>query len=177
MPNINVPLEITYSSGQNIAASSTLLAAGTLSATTVNLRIPLTATFPVTAWVTGIVYSDEKSGAPIFVGGGAGQIWNIISSTTYPQILRFDGSSTAGSVNISLSAIGQECALGKQTLTYILTLSSQALSGDSAGGNVVVDVTNTTDITLATSVTAINTPFNNRTCAAEHRRLRQMEAC
>lgn len=173
MPNITVPLEIA---GDALSSSTTILTPGTLSADNVILRIPLTSTFGVTATVTGVGFGDVKNGAPIYTAGVAGAPFVALNDVSYPQTIAFGGGSTSSSITVSLSAIGQPCAVGAQRLIYVVSLSSEALSGNETGYGVRVDVTNTTDTTLSTTVTATNTPFGGRTCEAEFRRLRQVEA-
>jgi len=173
MPNITVPLEIA---GDALSTSSTILTPGTLSADNVIVRVPLTATFGVSAVVTGISFGDVKSGAPIFTAGAAGQIFNAENDQSFPQQIRFGGGASSSPITVSLSAIGQPCALGAQRLLYVISLSSEALSGNGSGYGVRVDVTNTTDTTQSTTVTATNEAFGNRLCFAEHRRLVTLEA-
>lgn len=176
MANITVPLEIT---GDALNNNSKLLTNGTLSSDNVILRIPLTSLFGVTAYVTNVGFSDVKSGAPIFTGGGAGELWSATNDQAYPQTIKIDktGGTTSSGITISVSAFGNPCANGEQKLVYMVSLSSKALSGNGTGFGVVVDVSNTSDYSLTTTLSATNTPFAGRTCEAEFRRLRQMEAC
>ena len=172
MPNITVPLEIA---GDALSSSTQILSPGTLSADNVIVRIPLSTSYNLTAIVTGISFRDEKSGAPVFTGGAAGQVFTPINDVSFPQVIKITGGTTSSAITISLSALGQPCASGLQSLNYIISLSSEALSG--AGNGIRATVTNTTDTSLSTTVTATNTPFAGRTCEAEYRRLRYMEAC
>ena len=174
MATITVPLEIA---GDALSTSTTILTPGTLSADNVILRIPTTAAFGVTAVVTGISFLDIKTGAPVYTAGAAGASYIPVNDVSFPQTLRFNGSSTSSAITISVSALGQECASGAQTLVYVVSLSSQALSGNPNRNITVVDVANTTDTSLTTKVTATNTEFAGRICQAEWNRLRYLEAC
>lgn len=176
---VTVPLEIA---GDLLSASNRILTNATLSSDSVILRIPIggngTTLRGVTAVVTGVGFADIKNGAPIFTGGGAGQIWTAVNDVGFPQTLQANSGSTSSAITFSLSAYGYPCALGRQDLNYIVSLSGFCLSGNGGGATPVrVDVTNTTDTSLYSTVTATNVAFGPRVCEAEHRRLRQMEAC
>lgn len=176
MSSITVPLEIA---GDALNNNSKILTNGTLSSDNVILRIPLTSLFGVTAYVTNVGFTDVKSGAPIFTGGGAGEIWSATNDQTYPQTISLNktGGTSSSGITISVSAFGNPCAVDEQKLVYLVSLSSKALSGNGTGFGVVVDVDNTLDSSLTTRLSATNVSFANRTCEAEYRRLRQMEAC
>jgi hypothetical protein len=170
MANTTLTLELT---GDLLSSSPTTLVEGVLSSDNVTIRIPTSFTHPVTAVVTGVSFSENKSGAPIFLGGAVGTIFTARNDVSFPQTIRFNGASSS-LVNVSVSATGNPCAVGIQTLNYIVSLSSIALSGNSSGANVPVDVNNTT-INLTTTISASNTPYADRTCQAEFFRLRNLE--
>ena len=172
MANTTLSIELT---GDILSSSLTTLAEGILSSNSVTIRIPTSFSYPVTAVVTGVEFSEAKSGAPIFVGGAVGSIFTATNDVSFPQVISFNGTSKS-SVSVSVSAVGNPCAVGVQTLNYIVSLSSTALSGDGAGASVPVTVDNTS-ITLTTTVSAINTPYAGRTCQSEFFRLRNLEYC
>ena len=172
MANTTLTLELT---GDVLSSSLTTLAEGILSSDNVTIRIPTSFAHPVTAVVTGVEFSEAKSGAPIFLGGAVGSIFTAANDVSFPQTVSFNGTSKS-SVSVSVSAAGNPCAVGIQTLNYIVSLSSTALSGNSTGANIPVTVDNTS-ITLTSTVSAINTPFAGRTCQSEFFRLRNLEYC
>lgn len=156
-----------------ISSSTTSLVEGQLSATRVYLRIP-SGSPNLSAIVTGVSFADTKNGAPIFKAGSVGAVFNAATVNAPPIWIGWDGS-TPKTVGINLSASGNACAVGLQTLSYTITLSSVGLSADGAGNVVRIDVSNTTDSSLVTTVSATNTPFGNKTCRAEFNRLRHLE--
>lgn len=170
MANTTLTLELT---GDVLSSSLTTLAEGALSSANVTVRIPTSFSHPVTAIVTGVEFSEAKSGAPIFVSGAIGSIFTAVNASSFPQVISFNGTSKS-SVSVSVSAAGNPCAVNVQTLNYIVSLSSTALSGNGAGVSVPVTVDNTS-ITLATTVSAVNTPYAGRTCKSEFLRLRNLE--
>ena len=168
MANTTLTLELT---GDVLSSSLTTLAEGTLSSNNVTIRIPTSFAHPVTAVVTGIEFSENKSGAPIFLGGAVGSVFFALNDVSFPQTI-----TSNSSVTVSVSATGNPCAVGIQTLNYLVSLSSTALSGNSSGASIPVTVDNTS-ITLTSTVSAINTPHAGRTCKAEFLRLRNLEYC
>jgi hypothetical protein len=172
MANTTLTLELT---GDILSSSFTSLAEGTLSSDNVTVRIPTSFSHPVTAVVTGIEFSENKSGAPIFLGGAIGSIFFARNEVSFPQVISFNGTSRS-SVNVSVSATGNPCAVGIQALNCIVSLSSTALSGNITGARIPVTVSNPS-ITLTSTVSAINTPYAGRTCRSEFLRLRNLEYC
>lgn len=128
-----------------------------------------TAQADLTAFVTGVNVVETKDGAPIFENGSVGSIFNIGTVTTPAQLSNASGA-VVSSLTIPVSATGNACALGTQTLTYTISLSSKALSS-----NGLQDVTPTTNSSITTTITAVNTPYSGRTCRAEFARLRNLE--
>lgn len=170
MTNTTLSLELT---GDILSSSTTTLVEGTLSSDNVTIRIPTSFSHPVTAVVTGVAFSETKSGAPIFLGGAVGAVFTAVNGVSFPQVISFNGTSKSA-VNVSVSAAGNPCAVGIQTLNYLVSLSSTALSGNSSGASIPVTVDNAS-ITLTTTVSALNTPYAGRTCKAEFFRLRNLE--
>lgn len=154
-----------------LSNSGTLLAEGVLSAREIVFALN-TAQANVTAFVTGVTVSETKDGAPIFENGSVGSIFTA-TFPTFPVTVSKAGGSVVNTLTIPVTATGNPCALGAQTLTYTLTLSSKALSGN--GTTAVTETVSNSTATLNTVVTAVNTPFNGRVCKAEFSRLRNLE--
>lgn len=168
MPNVSVPLQLT---NDVISSSSTALAGGVLSAAVITVGIN-TSSPNLTAFATNVATSQSNGGAPIFNTGVLGSIFSTVNPTGTQTLKNTAG--TAVGTTVSVSAVGNDCAFGTQTLVYTVSLSSQALSGNGAGTVVIADVTNTTQ-TLSTTLNAVNTPFGNKACRAEFSRLRLLE--
>jgi len=175
---LSIPIEIagtgatTFSTAGSALAAGTQLTAGTGSVanTTLFVRVPLAASPAVTAYATGISFSQQIAGAPIYQDPAQGNaVFNFNSTQSFASPVKIEGgnAASAGSVVFTLSATGAECAKGAQTGTVTLTLSSFALSGS------YVRVASDTTTTATVTVTAVNTPTEGgfHTCSAELRRL------
>lgn len=166
MPSVT----LTLSALDPITSSTTILTEGTLSAKNVTFNIGTTAYSNVTAVVTGLTLTETKAGAPIFKAGSIGSIF-ATTNDTLPFYIKRTSGSNGTSFTVNVSATGNQGAIGIQTLTYAVVLSSTALSGNSNNSTIVPVDVSTVDLSLATTLSAINTPFANRACKAEHLRL------
>ena len=169
--SITVPLQLTGDSITNyngLTASQSLVDASIL--------IQLSAgTAPLTAYVLNVTPVETDQGAPSFVYNPSRDIFHWTFLNSFPQSLVISPSGIQSSTfNLSLTATGDPCALGQIPLSYIVTLSSGALSGNNVGQNVYCNVLNTTDTTLSTVITATNTPFGGRICQDNFLRLRAL---
>lgn len=181
---ISIPLEIagtgtfTFTTAGSALDANERLTGGTgsIANTTLFVRVPLASSPPVTAYATGISFSQQVAGAPIFAGPNPGNSVFLFDSTqsfTTPVKIAGGNAASAGSVVFTLTALGAECAEGVQTATVTLTLSSVALSGNPGSSSIVrTDSETTANATI--TVTAVNTPSEGDglyTCQAEARRL------
>jgi hypothetical protein len=130
---------------------------------------------PLTAFITGFAINEIDNGAPSFVFGTSDIFSYTILTSAFPVTFGiYPNGSPFGSVSLSLSGLGNPCASGLITLNYVVSLSSGALSGNNLGATTFVNILNTTDSTQSTIITAVNTPYNNRTCLQEFERLRYL---
>jgi hypothetical protein len=181
---LSIPIEIagtapfTFSTAGSALDAGERLTGGTGSVanTTLFVRVPLAASPPVTAYATGISFSQQIAGAPIYTAQGQDNSifeFNTAQSFATPVVLQGGNAASSGSVTFRLTALGAECAKGIQTGTVTLTLSSFALSGN-AGSTSIVKTASDTTATTTITVTAVNTASEGDgiyTCQAEARRL------
>jgi len=154
------------------------LSAGNVLTDAVVLLSPLSGTtsgFPVTAFILNAtpLETHPQSSNEFSQQGSSVFNWNITNTFPVTAASSPTGTSYSG-LTFGLTATGAPCANGPITLTYLLTLSSGALSGNSTGATQFVNVLNTTDITQTSQVTAVNTPFSNKFCLPEFLRLRAL---
>jgi hypothetical protein len=148
-----------FKNGDSIDNYSIYLSAGTVGLSalydaSINF---MTATSATSAIITGIALSEQRAGA---AGWQAiGQFFYPLDSNTYPGLVT---TTLSGCSGLSLSALGDASALGAQVLTYTVTLSSQAVTGDT--GNVAPYSLVTVDLsartqTFTTTICAQNIPW------------------
>lgn len=174
---LNIPLEIagvgvtTFTSATALSADQRLTGGlGSIANNTLFVRVPTAASPPVTAYATGMTFTQSKEGAPIFVANETG-VFSLSTSQAFATPVKL-GANSVGTIAISLTALGYQCALGVQTGTITLTISSYALSGNAAGTSVVA-VPATALPTATISLTAVNVASDSGafTCEEEARRL------
>jgi len=161
----------TFTTAGSALESGTQIYGGTNSVATTPLFLAISATHTpaVTAYATGVEFTQTLNGSPGFEVTGIGNnIFTFICDEAFSSPVKMSGNPFAlGTIGVNVSADGAECASGVQTGTFTLTLSNIALTGNS----VRVDCDTSSTVTL--TVTAVNTPDSsgNYTCAAEARRL------
>ena len=180
---LSIPIEIAGTAPFTFTTAGSALDAGerltggtgSIANTTLFVRIPLASSPPVTAYATGISFTQNIAGAPIFTSPDQESsifIFNSTQSFATPVKLTGGNGAAVGSIAFTLTALGFDCAQGVQTGTVTLTLSSVALSGNSGSTSIVRTAGETTAAANIT-VTAVNTPSDGGvyTCEAEARRL------
>lgn len=149
--SLTVNLELA---GDNISSSATAVSAGNV-IEDANIFARAVTTQHLTAFATDISFVTEKQGGGAYEIYGVPFITNVTSSL--PVTLEAYGTGGAGSVNVAVSAQGSVDGKGLNTLQYVVTLSSFALSGNGAGDNARVAVANTT-VTVLPVVSAVLVP-------------------
>lgn len=137
----------------------------TASGTTSDATIAFTTTTATTtAYITSITVAETRNGAPQYTTWG--RFYSAGDNNTYPVMIK---STAPGLSSLhTLSAFGNDSALGAQLLTWTVTLSNQCLSA--SGAVPLANVDNPVQ-TFTTTVTAINTAYNQYTSGDEFRRM------
>lgn len=135
----------------------------TASGTTADATIAFTTTTATTtAFITSITVEQALNGAPQYTTWG--RFFSAGDNNTYPVMIKSTAPGLSSSH--SLSAFGNDSAVGAQRLTWTVTLSPFCLSAFEARAPVANPVQ-----TFVTTVTALNTPYNQYTSLQEFQRM------
>ena len=166
MSNVNVSLKYSASNPNALDQNTTVLVYPTLSADN-NVGVVVNDTVnvnPLTAIATAVTFSQVNNGDNGFgvwtraYQNAAGQTgFNLIDSVPL-KLTNTASDAGLSELNFSLSALGDVSANGVQYGYVTVTLSANALSGNSGGDVEHVDVS-PTSVTLLTTITAALIPY------------------
>lgn len=120
----------------------------------------MTSTSATSAFITGITFSVQRAGTPAYTAGVTpGRLFYPVDNNSYPCTV---STTYSGCSSINLAISGVDGAIGGQVLTYSVTVSSQALTGQAGNvepySSVAVDLSARTQ-TFTTTVSCLNTPY------------------